>query len=79
MSADVKSQKLDSTVGHKQTFFRVCFETARNQHVQYLPDVLKVLCRSAAMHDDVVNVTLGAAHEASLLQLLQHDAAKNSG
>ena len=53
-------------------------ETACNQHVQYLPDVLDVLSRSAAVHDDVVNVALGAAHQAGLLQLLQHDAVKYS-
>ena len=78
MAADVKSQKLDS-VGHKQTIFRVCLETASDQHVEYLSDVLKVLNLRAAVHHNVVNLTLGAAHEASLLQLLQHDAAKYSG
>ena len=78
MAADIESLKLDS-VGHKQTLFRVCFETARNQHVKYLPDVLDVLGRSAAMHDDVVDIALGAFHQAGLLQLLQHDAAKYSG
>ena len=56
----------------------MCLETASNQHVQYLPGVLDVLGRSAAMHNDVVNVALGAAHQAGLLQLLQHDTAKYS-
>ena len=56
----------------------MCFQTASNQHVQYLADVLDVLGRSAAMHYDVVDVALGAAHKAGLLQLLQHDAAKYS-
>ena len=76
--ADVKSPNLDS-VGHKQTFFRVRFETACNQHVEHLLDVLKVLNRIAAMHHDVVNVAFRAAHQSIFLQLLQHDAAKDGG
>ena len=38
-----------------------------------------MLNRVAIMHDDVVNVRLGAAHKLSFLQQLQHDAVKKRG
>ena len=50
MLADVKFQEFNC-VRHEKAFLGVCLETACDQLVEYLPDVLNVLNRSAAVHN----------------------------